>query len=283
VLIRAAGQYRRILQVGTQQRSMPINVFASRLVREGAIGRIHTVMTCNFIAPAPWIAQPGQTMPAGLDWDQWCNQTELRPYHPDLQFKWATWRDYDGGGQSWGVTGWGAHALDQVQCALGTDDTTPVEVWPEEPGPTGRVTMKYANGTLLKLHNPKRDLADLGAIFIGDKGRIEIMRGSFTADPPELLKGAPDKIVPTAPGETKPHLDNFFDCVRSRRKPNADVATAHRSTTVCHLINMCRELGRRLHWDPRAERFRGDDEANGLLSRPRRPGYEFPKELAAAS
>ncbi len=280
VLIRAVRKYQRILQVGTQQRSMPINIFASKLVREGAIGKIHTVMACNFIGPEKWADKPAQPTPAGLDWDQWCNQTELRPYHEDLYTKWSQWRDYDGGGLSWGVTGWGAHALDQVQCALGTDDTTPVEVWEEEPGPHSRITMRYANGTLLKLHGPKRDLADLGAIFIGDKGRIEIMRGSFTADPPELLDGAPEKIPANTPGEAVFHFNNFFECVRSRRKPNANVEIAHHSTTICHLANICRELGRRLRWDPKAERFIGDDQANKLISRPRRKGYEWPKELA---
>ena len=68
--------------------------------------------------------------------------------------------------------------------------------------------------------------------------------------------------------------------MRTRKKPNADVEIAHRSTTVCYLVNICRELGRKLTWDPKRERFVGDDEADKLLSRPRRKGYELPKEFA---
>ncbi len=279
-LVKAARRYQRVFQVGTQQRSIPSNVYASRLVREGAIGRVHTVVACNFEPPTRWTPKPGQPVPDGLDWDAWCNQTELRPYHPDLQYKWAIWWDYDGGGQSWGVTGWGTHALDQVQCALGTDHTGPVEITPDEPGPQCKVTLKYANGTLLKLHGPKRDLADLGAIFLGDKGRIEIKRGSFTTDRPELLQAQPTTLPANVPGECKWHFDNFFECMRTRNRPNADIEIAHRSTTVCYLVNICRDLKRKLRWDPKAERFIGDDEANGMLSRPRRAGYELPKEFA---
>jgi predicted dehydrogenase len=279
-MVKAARKYNKIFQVGTQQRSMPSNVYASKLVREGAIGKIREVIACNFTPPTRWEPKPEQPKPEGLDWDQWCNQTELRPYHPELHLKWGLWWDYDGGGQSWGVTGWGTHALDQVQCALGTDDTGPVEVWPEEPGPHGKVTMKYANGTLLRCHAPKRDLADLGAIFVGDLGVIEIKRGSYTSTIPELYKDQPTTMPANVPQEVVWHLDNFFDCLRTRKLPNADIEIAHRSTTVCYLMNICRELGRKLQWDPKAEKFVGDDEANKLLSRPRRKGYELPAEFA---
>ncbi len=280
-LIKAARKYKRVFQAGTQQRSIPINRYASKLVRDGAIGKVHTVTACNFTGPEKWTPKPAEPMPEGLDWDHWCNQTELRPYHSLLHLQWARWWDYDGSGISWGVTGWGTHALDQVQCALGTDDTGPVEVWPEKPGWNGNmeVTMRYANGTLLKMHGAKRGFEDLGAIFVGEKGKIEIMRGKCTADPPDLLKGAPEETRAPAPGEAVAHLKNFFECMRSRKNPNADVETAHRATTVCILMNMCRELHRKLRWDPKAERFPGDEAANKLLSRPRRKGYELPEEV----
>jgi len=277
VLVRAARRYKRVLQTGTQQRSMPINIYASKLVREGAIGRIREVIACNFLAPERWQPKPGQPVPDGMDWDQWCNQTELRPYHPDLQRRWAIYWDYDGGGQSWGVTGWGTHSLDQVQCALGTDLTGPVEIWPEEPGPQGKVTLRYPGGTLLKLEEPMRkDHSQLGAVFVGEKGRIQILRGDFVSDPPELKKDAPE-VTPEGPGENRFHIENFFQCMRTRRRPTADVEIGHRSTTVCHLVNICREVGRNLRWDPKRERFIGDQEANRLLGRPRRKGYELPR------
>ncbi|MBX3744771.1 MAG: Gfo/Idh/MocA family oxidoreductase [Verrucomicrobiae bacterium] len=277
-LVTASHRYGRIVQTGSQQRSMPINRHASRLVREGAIGKVHTVIACNFEGPKVWNPwdEPND-MPAGLDWDEWCNQTPLRPYYTELQFKWGEIEDYDGGGQMWGVTGWGTHSLDQVQCALGTDDTGPVEIWPEPPlGPRCKITMRYANGTLLKLEGANRGMEDLGAIFVGDRGRIEILRGDFTSDPPELRQDAPPP-TPQGPMESVPHIEDFFASMRSRKAPTADAETGHRATTVCHLVNICRKVQRRLVWDPVSETFTGDAEANALLSRPRRSGYELPR------
>lgn len=279
-IVNAAKKLKRVFQTGTQQRSMPANVYASKLVRDGAIGKVHTVIAFNFWGPAAWEPKPEQPMPDGMDWDKWCNQTELRPYHTELHRQWALWRDYDGGGQSYGVTGWGTHALDQVQCALGTDDTGPIEVWPDEPGPACKVSMKYASGAVLKCHGKQRGLEDLGAIFIGDKGQIDIRRGSYLAEPAELLKGCPTTMPANVPGECVDHLKNFFDCMRTRKQTNAPAETGHRATTVCHLMNICRELQRKLKWDPKAERFVDDDDANKLISRSRRKGYELPAEFA---
>jgi predicted dehydrogenase len=276
VLVNAVRKYGRVLQTGSQQRSMPINRHASKLVREGAIGRVHTVITCNFAGGKAWKAKDTpDPMPAGLDWDAWCNQTELRPYYQSLQFRWSDYVDYDGGGQSWGVTGWGTHSLDQVQCGLGTDDTGPVEIWPEDTGPQCKITMRYANGVLLKMHGANRGMEDLGAIFVGDKGRIEILRGDYTADPKELRDDAPP-VTPQGNKESIPHIENFFQCVRTRQKPWADAETGHRATTLCHLMNLCRQVQRKLKWDPKTEQFVGDEEANRLLFRPRRKGYELP-------
>lgn len=276
-LVNAVKKYNRILQTGSQQRSMPINRHASKLVRDGAIGKVHTVITCNFLPGRLW--KPHDTpdeLPRELDWDQWCNQTELRPYYQEIYNSWGDFTDYDGGGQSWGVTGWGTHSLDQVQCALGTDNTGPVEIWPEEQGPQCKVTMRYANGVLLKLEGPKRGMEDLGAIFIGDKGKIEILRGDYTAEPKELRQNAPP-VTTQGPKESIPHIQNFFDSIRSRKAPNADAETGHRATTLCHLVNICRATQRKLRWDPNKERFIDDDQANALLARPRRKGYELPK------
>ena len=275
-LIKAVHKYNRVLQTGSQQRSMPINRHASKLVREGAIGKVHTVITHNFLGGRVWTFKPEEPIPAGLDWDAWCNQTELRPYHSELHHGWSEFVDYDGGGQSWGVSGWGTHSLDQVQCALGTDDTGPEEIWPVDAGPQCKITMRYANGTLLKLEGKKRGMEDLGAIFMGDKGKIEILRGDYWADPKELRDGAPP-VTPQGDRESIPHIENFFSCIRSRKKPNADVETGHRATNLCHLVNICRTVQRKLKWDPKAELFVGDDEANKLLSRPRRKGYELPE------
>lgn len=277
VLANAVKRYNKVFQTGSQQRSMPINRHASQLVRDGAIGRVHTVITCNFKGPKVWKPRDPEPepIPDGLDWDHWCNQTELRPYYRELHHGWAEWDDYDGGGQVWGVSGWGTHSLDQAQCGLGLDDTGPVAIVPDGQGPECPLTLRYANGVEIKLHGANRGMEDLGAIFIGDQGRIEILRGDYTADPPELRQNAPP-VTPQGDRESIPHIVNFFDCMRSRATPTAGVEAGHRATTLCHLVNICRTVQRPLEWDPVREQFVGDAAADRLLSRPRRKGYELP-------
>jgi hypothetical protein len=75
----------------------------------------------------------------------------------------------------------------------------------------------------------------------------------------------------------RPHIQNWLDCIKSRNRPNADVEIGHRSISICHLVNITRELNRKLTWDPVAEKFVGDDEANKSLDRPRRAGFELPE------
>ena len=280
VLVRAERRYGRVVQVGTQQRSIAINNFGSDLVRNGAIGKVHTVLCPNFIGPERRPPLPSQPAPAEMNWDMWCHQTDLIPFSPTLHpglGNWGRYRDYDGGGLGWGVTGWGAHAFDQVQRALGTDDTTPEQVWLESPGPAGKVSMRYPNGVLLKLELPQGKGPGLGAVFIGEKGKIEITRNKLAANPRELIRNAP---APADKSEyasvSHQHIRNWVQCMRSRNKPVASAAIGHRANVICLLVNICRELGRKLKWDPAKEEFVGDDEANRLRSRPRRKGYELP-------
>lgn len=280
-LVRAEKKYGSVFQTGTQQRSVAINNFGSDLVRNGAIGKVHTVICPNFIGPEPRPQLPSEPTPSQMNWDLWCHQTDLIPYsaalHPGLG-RWGRYRDYDGGGLGWGVTGWGAHAFDQVQRALGTDDTDPEEIWLEGTGPNAPVSMRYPGGTLLKLNLPKGKGPGLGAIFVGEKGKIEINRNRLASNPPELIQGAPPAADRSEYASVAhEHIRNWVDCMRNRQKPVAGAEVGHRAQVICQLVNICRELGRRLRWDPVQEEFLGDDEANALRSRPRRKGYELPE------
>ncbi len=275
-LVRAEKKYGTVFQVGTQQRSVAINNFGSDLIRGGAIGKVRTVKCPNFPGPRPRPPWPAEPTPPEMNWDLWCNQAPLAPYsaklHPGLG-RWARYREYCG----WLVTGW-VHAFDQIQRALGTDDTGPVEIWPEEPGPDGRVSMRYACGTLLKLDMPENKGPRMGGIFAGEKGKIEINRNRLASNPPDLIKNAPPPADRSEYASVShEHIRNWVQCMRTRAKPVASAAVGHRSTTICHLINICRELGRKLQWDPVKETFAGDEEANRLRSRARRKGYELPE------
>jgi predicted dehydrogenase len=282
VLVNAFRRYGRVFQVGSQQRSMEMNRFACELVRTGGLGKLEAVLGCNYTGPGRCENLPGETAPEGLDWDMWCGPTELVPFNSRRFGGWMGCRDYSGGE----MTNWGAHGIDQVQWALGMDAGGPTEVWPETPGPNGKVSFRYAgspsdpapSGLVLKLELEKGPMG--GAVFIGEKGKIEIDRNRFTATPRELVKEPPEPQkaeIWEGPGwQAKYHIQDWLDCIRSRARPVADVEIGHRSITMCHLANIAREVGRKLRWDPEQEVFPDDREASALLDRPRRKGYELP-------
>lgn len=275
VLVDAVRKHNRIFQVGTQQRTMEINRFCCELVRDGGIGKIKVVQGVNYTGPRPYEALSEEPIPEGDNWDVWCGPTPLRPFNNQLQFGWMQWRDYSGGE----MTNWGAHGVDQIQWALGKSHTGPTELWPETPGPNGKVSMKYGDGTLVRFELDGAPMG--GGIFVGSDCKMEINRNRFATNPKDFIADPPEPAVADkweGPGWiARPHLKNWLDCMASRELPNADVEIGHRSVSVCHLLNITRELGRKLQWDPDAEQFVGDVEANGLLVRPRREGYELPQ------
>jgi predicted dehydrogenase len=276
-LVRAVRKYNRILQVGSQQRSMAMNRLACDFVRNGGLGRIRLVLAANYPAPVRTGAMLEEPVPAGMNWDVWLGQTEKRVFNPELFTHWMRYWDYSGGE----MTNWGAHGVDQVQSALGMDGAGPVEFWPLPDGPEGAVGWRYANGTVVRLELPDAGNLQGGAMFVGEKGRIEITRNDFRTDPPDMIKELPPREEidkwKRAQWQAKYHMQDWLDCMKSRKTPLADVEIGHRSISVCHLANITRQLGRRLHWDPEAERFSGDAEANDRLTRTRRKGYELPE------
>ena len=242
----------------------------------------------------------GRQGPSDNWWDIWTNQAELRPYRAELHHGWERWWDYDGGGSCFGVTGWGTHSYDQINRALGTDDTGPLEILLEEPvramshrqvrqrtasadgpgrdgrdtgteyhgmakleGPRAKVTMKFAGGTELKLHLDGDRGPGLGAIFVCEKGKIEINRNKLASNPKEIVRE--DNPGPNKRPETAYHIENWVQCIKSRKRCNADIEIGQRAATLCYLVNIVRDVGRvgeALKWDPVAERFTNCDKAN---------------------
>lgn len=292
LIVQAARKYNRVFQVGSHQRSMWQNYIGCKLVRDGSIGKIKKVIAYNY--PSPWeFKLPAQPIPAELDWDMWCGPVEPVPYHQDLYLPranpgWLSFRPYSGGE----MTGWGAHGLDQIQCALGMDETGPVEVWAEgkkfvpptytQPESQKRgdaiametkVFFRYANGIVVE---PGDEATMGGAVFVGENGTINIKRGFLESDPEELALEALGKRPANF---SEDHMRNWFDCIKSRQRPVADVEAGHRSATVCHLGNIARLLGRKLKWDPVREKFPDDAEANQYLDRERRKPWVAPEQI----
>ena len=276
-LVRAVRKYNRILQVGSQQRSMAMNQLACNFVKSGGLGRIRLVLGVNYPPPVRIGPMPEEAAPAGMNWDAWLGQTEERSFNPELFTHWMRYWDYSGGE----MTNWGAHGIDQIQSALGMDTTGPVEFYPLPDAPQGAVGWRYANGVEVRLELPDAGNIQGGAMFVGEKGRIEITRNDFRTDPQNMIKDVPpqeeiDKWK-RAQWQAKYHMQDWLDSMRSRKMPLADVEIGHRSISVCHIANITRQLGRKLRWNPETERFTGDAEANDYLVRTRRKGYELPE------
>ncbi len=292
-LVNAVRKHKRVLQTGSQRRCMKQHRLGCEMVRSGLVGKIETVLIMNY--PSPWeCGLPGQPVRDGLDWDTWCGPTEPVGYHDDIFIQrskpgWISFRPWSGGE----MTGTGAHGFDQIQWALEMDDTGPVEIWCEkddfeapvyresEDRTRGnrlcsegyRVRMRYANGIVIRLE-PGESAA--GASFVGPGGKIRIGNNTVDSNPPELVTEAAKDLKVRLP-EIDHHIQNWFDCIKNRERPIADVEIGHRSAILCHLGNIARWAGRRLVWDPEKEVFPEDAEANQFLDRPRRKGFELPE------
>jgi predicted dehydrogenase len=282
-LVTAARKTKRVVQVGTQQRSMEINRVACELIRNGGLGKILEVRAIAYEGPqtSPASMPDAETIPPGLDWNLWLNQAAERPFNSKWM-GWMQWRDFAGGQ----MTNWGAHGVDQIQWALGMDATGPVELEPLSSGLNGQVRMKYANGVVVNFVIEPGKGPMGGAVFVCEKGKLEINRNKFTSNPPEIALELRKQLDiaeeerkwsdDLALWQARWHMQNWLDCIKSRALPVADVEIGHRSISVCHLANITRELDRPLRWDPSNESFLGDPQANGLLTRQRRKGFELP-------
>ena len=290
-LVDAARRYDRVVQVGTQQRSMEMNQFACELVRDGGIGKVRVVEFVNYGTARPYPAEglAEEPVPPGLNWDTWLGPAPMRPFSPRLSSHWSDgfanwwghWREYSIGQ----IGGLGAHGFDMVQYALGMDDTGPVELWPAGEDETGvqRVDFRYAEGPEVRLSfadkKPMRG-PRLGAVFSGSKCKIEINRNRFQTNPADFVKEGPDPALAAKwEGDgwiARGHIENWLDCIKTRQRPNADIEIGHRAATLGHLVNITRAMGRRLRWDPVQECFPDEPEANALLTMPKREGWELP-------
>jgi predicted dehydrogenase len=287
----------RVFQIGSQQRSTIQFRVAAELVRNGRIGQLKTVEIGLPGDPSGEI-EPDMPVPENLNYDMWLGSTPVVPYtekrvHPQEGYDRPGWLRCEQFGAGM-ITGWGAHHLDSAHWAMDTEFTGPIEVWGAAEFPkTGlwdvhgpfRTEAIYANGVRMIVSG---DFPN-GLKFIGTNGWIFVSRGNETvtaSDPvaklndPQALAASDPRILTSTIGptdihlyESKEHHGNWLECVRSRRQTIAPVEVAHRACSACLIHHIAMKLKRKLYWDPQRERFRNDDEANAMLSRPQRPPY----------
>jgi myo-inositol 2-dehydrogenase / D-chiro-inositol 1-dehydrogenase len=287
-ILKAVKQTGRVVQVGSWQRSDQRFRMAVEMVRQGRLGKLQQV---DVVIGANEVGGPFQPAdpPASLDWNLWLGQAPSVPYIKErthFTFRW--WLEYSGGQ----MTDWGAHHLDIAKWAIGSE---PIEIsgtarYPTTPNGFNvplefAVRYRYPNGVEMNVADHGRT----GILFTGSEGRIFVNRGSLTGKPVEDLVDRPlprenftvydfdNSGRPERAGKIEAiinHMGNFFDCVEARRQPISDVVSQHASATTCHLGNIACRLGRPLEWNAAAGRFVDDAEADAMLSRPQREGFE---------
>jgi predicted dehydrogenase len=261
-----------VFQTGSQQRSEFGGRFeeAVNLIRNGKIGRVKTVRIGVGAPPVP-CDLPEEEVPAGTDWDLWLGQAPWRGYNEILCPKgvhkhfpaFRNYREYAGGG----LADMGAHHFDIAQWALDIDGSGPVKIEPPAEGDSG-LKFTYATGVEMFHGGPS------GCTFEGELGTIYVDRDKLESTPEEIAKTPLEEGAPRVEHSTD-HGRNWLDAIKSRQKPICDVEIGHRSAAVCHLANLGYQLRRSLTWDPAAERFANDDEANSLLNREARSPWNI--------
>ncbi len=312
-MIDVAKRHKRVVQVGTQQRSGPHYQRAKELLRGGAIGDIVSVQ-CNFFRNvSPGIGNPPDgAPPKELDYDMFLGPAPQRPYNPNraiYHFRWF-W-DYSGGQ----MTNLGHHSLDVVHWIFDIKGPRAVT------SAGGRFFLKD-NGEVPDVQDaiieyPKfpavvqfRECASGGGAssmgsltFMGTKGTMLLGRDGYEILPDKKVNpintfakiigghpiGGPQPVdepegqlwceaAKDTSGDWKAqyvdHAKNFIACVKSRATPNSDLESSHYVSATCHLANISMKLGRKLRWDDATDDVIGDKEASALLSRPYRKPWD---------
>ena len=266
-MVEAARRYGRVVQMGTQYRSMGRTRQACEWVRNGRLGRVHTVRLAHPANPTH-PCQPPRPVPPELDWDLWLGPAPWADYHPArCHFTYRYFMDYGGGA----LADNGVHMFGVVSWAMGADHTGPVSI--EAAGRQApnnlydvpvelRVRFEFADPPFTMLWEQPGS-GSLNLEFVGSQATLS---GFWDF---RVSQGQAD-LGPTRADEihlerSDSHSGNWLECIATRRRPVMDVEIGHRVTCWSHLGNIAYLVGRKLHWDPAAERFVGDEEANRLL------------------
>ena len=280
-------RYGTVYLCGTQRRSMRSFAFAVNAARSDKLGKLHTLGSYVRAGQSSGVLK-SEPVPEGFDYDMWLGPTPHIPYNSSfVRNLWKNHFDYSGGM----ITDWGCHCNDLAQMANDSEATGPVEYEGTAKFPDKgfcnvpialHVETRYADGVRLIMYDTKTpDIwpnlnTQLSVKFEGTEGWVYVDDGgNVDAHPKSLLANRKfEKQQWTDSANWQGHHRNFLDCVKTRARTIASAEAAHRSTTTCHVANICLRLGRSVKWDPRTERFVNDPEADKMISRPmRRPWH----------
>lgn len=245
-----------------------------KLVESGLLGWPLTVTVSKhtgFDWKFYWVGKTDlspQAVPETLDYDRWLGPAPYRPYHPHrVHGTFRGYWDYDGGG----LGDMGQHYIDPIQYFLGKDDTSPVLVEPdaEQQHPDAcrtfrKITYTYADGCRIILDGEAKDTEV--PYIAGPKGKLY---SGFRSDIPDLEKKLADMPDP------KPQIRDFLESVKTRKPFALNESNGHRSCTIVNMGKIALQLGRSLRFDPVAQQFINDDEANRMIDPPMRAPWKI--------
>lgn len=286
----------RILQVGTQQRSSSQFRKAAELVRNGRIGKLHTVKVGLPGDPSGPPA-PAMPIPKGFNYDMWLGSTPEMPYteigvHPQVGYDRPGWLRMEQFGAGM-ITGWGQHHYDSAAWGMDTEYTGPISVEAVAEFPKSGLwnvhgdfmsKAEYANGITMYTSGGYQN----GIRYEGTEGWIFVSRGDYAATPSDptskvrakAIDASDPKILESVIGEKEIHLynsadqhGNWLDCIESRKEPISPIEIGHRACSVCLITHASMKIPRKLQWDPKKEHFVNDAEANTWLRRAQRAPY----------
>jgi predicted dehydrogenase len=267
----------RIFQAGTQRRSVPLVQYAVKLAHDGTLGKLQTLHASVYEPKLgnAWLPAEPTPPPEVCDWNLWLGPVPWRPYNAKYLSGGSRGQfDFESGAR---LLDWGVHTLDLCQWANQADDTVPLEYEPEE----AAIRCRYANGVTAVLDFVRDPFGDRGpgwntrlgvcpVRFEGESGSVEVGDDGIEVKPEGLRADVPERAKRVRGIDATLHARNFFDCVRTRTPTICNPAVMRKSHVACHAAAASWILGRKLTIDPATETFVGDDEANGLRSRPAR-------------
>jgi predicted dehydrogenase len=301
-MIEAAMKYERIVQCGTQNRSAEEAFTARDYIKSGELGDLVAVHIKEIVqGPIPFQEKPEAKAPDSLDWDMWLGPAPLVPYSVSRNKSWGYYWDY-AGGYSFGNGI--IHQVDMARLVLDNpgfpksvyctggryffDDRRDVPDYQMATLDFGKYVMTLEAGECtpyMSKTSPEIRYGDgfpewgqnaTDILILGTKRMMHlgVMGGGWQV----FDKGG--EIVAQQSGlfPFKPHLQNFFDCIRSRKQPNGDMVEGHKSATLIHLANMSYRAGcKQLIFSPETETILNDPVANAMVSREYRKGFDIPR------
>lgn len=299
-MVEAARRYKRVVQVGMQSRSAAYAKKAKQYIESGKLGNIYIVRVFNMMQHPMQKDTPNQPVPEGFDYDMWCGPAPKVPYNPSRQ--WLNQWEYSCGP----IAGDAIHQLDLARYLL-DDIPYPKTVFNaggvnvlrdgRETPDTQLATFEYGSLTLLLEAALWTPYMKKTPVEIRDSDRFP--NWPFSSTKIEILGtegfmhfgrhgggwqayDAEGELTQSEYGRQgdKEHQDNFIDCIRTRKKPNADVEIGHQSVLLCHIANISYRVGnKKLEFDPKTESFTNCEQANKYLKRKYRKPWVVPDSV----